>query len=107
VIVKARVYIQFVLGTWVQVVLVPPALQSPDTSSYFWVCNLGCEHLMYKNCLQSRSMSLQSVYLQYMSVAMNFSFYSSLTRYLLSFKGIAEWQWGWDVEGSLLLTTLA
>lgn len=34
-ITKARVFIHLVLGTWVQVVLVPPALQPPDISSYF------------------------------------------------------------------------
>lgn len=35
VVIKARVFSHLVLGTWVQVVLVPPALQPPDISSYF------------------------------------------------------------------------
>lgn len=34
-IIKARVFIHLGFGTWVQVVLVPPALQPPDISSYF------------------------------------------------------------------------
>lgn len=32
---KAKQFIQLVLGTWVQVVLVPSALQPSDISSYF------------------------------------------------------------------------
>lgn len=35
VVMKAGVFIRLVLGTWVQVVLAPPALQPPDISSYF------------------------------------------------------------------------
>lgn len=34
-IIKAQVFIHLILGTWVQGVLVPPALQPPDMSSYF------------------------------------------------------------------------